>query len=555
MNQIGVPEEDRDLEAPAREPREEPPDSSDTWQEFELGSVLDGLPRLKRARESGDVQFGIDARTGVPDKRLVLSRGALAEIDRTYPGAKKLHFLDIAHMSVPNKFGLGNAVDELVSLIGRLAHELIIPRFGVMARIGGDEFVFILEDSLKAQSQMDLFRGELTRAARSLFDDATVDSRLLGKKGKDPLIDRPMAEADARRKLREAKGFAAFRQTLRGLRAEYIDAAKAAGEVPNEEGLKAWLAEHEGVMADDGRKAEWMLEDAATKRLASTPAGSVRLCEPDFQGVTLGEEPLTPELVARAVAGASSSLHAQKMRLPEDPESEAEPAATLSDNQLYEIAEHERQEKDYGRITAERENLRREMLLYPESAESHLVDFNRAEYRLMALRVLDASSGAPGREKFTEIPWKQGAPRVHLMEIELRHFGAVNNTLGYAVGDACLKRAFETLRSELPRDVRIARGRGGSFLLASFADVDRSVLRSACDRATAALKQGVLDVHERANLLRLESIERDALQRRVQPTDGLPAGSVCVGKERTVRRDELPAGIIHLQDALVYARL
>ncbi|MEV8443815.1 diguanylate cyclase [Actinosynnema sp. NPDC051121] len=132
-------------------------DGDPVWTEVALSAVRDpdGLPRWHVAVVEDTTEQRVlrdylrhqalhDVLTGLPNRQSFLPR---LEQVLSRPGSITLCYLDVDSVAIVND-GLGyEAGDELLKVVARRLTEVVSDEDATVARIGGDEFVVLIEDS------------------------------------------------------------------------------------------------------------------------------------------------------------------------------------------------------------------------------------------------------------------------------------------------------------------------------------------------------------------------------------------------------------------------
>lgn len=431
----------------------------------------DPLDALRTAGERGELLLGWDGKCDCPKKDILLTLQGTALIEQLVQGPKSFNFMDLGHMSVPNRFRLEHLVDIFVEDIARLAKKHVVPQHGLLVRLGGDEFAFITRNTPEAKRAMQAYAAELRETAAALFDPEKVDDDVLAAlnerratKGEDPLdID------ELRSRLDRARHFAAVRQAMRGpIRAEYE--AQRLDKEPYDDYIRR-RAREAGLNVDNDINSNQIFIDYATGWLEQHPRPDPDLCAPDFASIDApGDGTISPQTYGQLTNTCDVMIHEQKngheVTVPET-------LVGLTANQHHEI-------EAFG--------AKQDKFLEHRYTQQHgatLSERTRATVALDAMRNSDATTGAIVRESLVTHPVEEGQIW-HMYHFDVAHFGVINNQAGYQLADAALLTFSTIIRGMYP-DIRLVRGRGGAMHAIS----DRELPTGQLDSLVQAISLGI----------------------------------------------------------------
>lgn len=433
---------------------------------------------LYEAMQEKGAMLKWDDRSQMPGKKALLSEKALSAVREQLGDAPlRYGFMDIRHLSVPNKFGNEGLVDMYIEGIGMLVRKHLTEH-GFAVRQGGDEFVFILRDTVEAEQAFATFSEDVQKLSGLLFNDDPEDvspeivSEFNKRRAAKDLL--PVTANELAESITESKNFASLRQALRG---PIRDAYNASG-VNDYLAFMQQLAEELGVERNERERDEqFILRIADAWMEANAYNEDTALCKPDTVSLPLAS--LTPENCATALNEADHRIHLQKVGKTPD---EEHVDSSLKIEQKRAIEEQAKEDRDPLLAAAEEDTA-----LEPE--KRGILSRSTMEY-------IDIEPG----EK-----WE-------MVHIDIGQFGVINNSSGYAFADDVLDFMQSYLSNTNPESV-LVRGRGGSFYLLTPASQESPFdLESLFNAASVHIQEELQSVDpQEQKKARAEGLERRVL--------------------------------------------
>jgi GGDEF domain-containing protein len=429
----------------------------------------------------------------------------MKEVNERLPGNKLFFFLDFNHMSVANRFGLKENVDQFISTLKGVAEKSFgdVP-FEVL-RMGGDEYAGFVQDTPQGREAIRRFIDGVEAKKREMFNDS-----------KDSVV---------REKTEKGERFAAIRTVMRKLRSDYRKICDESLFSFTLEGYKEWLIQKGAVMKPEYaglpiHRLVGILQRGLA--LSSVKEGAREgIMTVSTAVIPVGEQP-TPTLIGMAKGKADKYIHKQKekgQKITLEPQQITEDIRDQADD-IYEREKWSEKEKKY-------QNLKRELL------QEGLSDVERAdkEMDLKNLQVQDPGVAEVLRLNLAEqvqiqevFKVKEPTDFTHIT-LDIVGFGAINNNLGYAKGDAVYREVVTKVQEALkmeggknPKDSYfLVRSSGGDIHIFFKGTVDPSTIAHMRETINEYLKTQQDDARVLA-----EASEKEALAEMEDVLTGKP---------------------------------
>lgn len=439
-----------------------------------------------REKKLGSLNIITDARTGFRGKAVILSEHGMQVINEEIPGKKLFCFIDFDHMSVPNKFGFGTAVDKFVGSFPKIAAQAFGNTPYECLRLGGDEFGIILPNTVVAKTQLKTF-----------FDLLEASRKLALPEGKD---------------FEDAQKFAALRTAMRKVRKKYLEEAESAQKQVTLQGYSNWLQGQGAVLPKSvegqelslARQVGLLQRSIAEMRIQSGQEPALIDVLTASQAVMdVGDSP-TPEQMMRAIRHGDGLIH-QAKRSGKKTDTSLHPLESTEESQdlAYERENFKLREKRYhdlqrelGRATTDKER---------ESLQD----------RMHTIRLSDAAIDDVVRFDVVKEKTAQEILRIKeptsctLLQVDIPGFGAINNNVGYAFGDKTYRNVSSKITSAMEasglKSYHIRKG-GGEMLIVVKGSVESVKLSELSSQINQYLKEALSDPR-----VLMEASEKEAL--------------------------------------------
>lgn len=465
-----------------------------------------------------------DPQTGFRRKAALLSDRGVREMNEKIPGNKLLCFFDFNHMSVMNKLGLAEKVDQFIKAIPQIAKDVFQGTVYECFRTGGDEFSLVLQKTARVGEQVKLLFSRLETKKRELFADHNV--------------------------LQEGKRIAGFRTAMRRIRGEYKEECTRQKAAFTLEGFAKWL---KGQGADEAlyvwiekgmpieRATALLQRDLAKRRISEGKEKEAP--EPltaSSSTVEVGDRP-TPETVLQGLGQADHTVHeAKRAGIPSIIEAEPLKADTpLNENYRYEREQWRQREVEFETM---REQLAKATGKEKETIQKRMEQLVLADPVLRDIIRFEVAKD----ENAKKILNVRGQTLMTRITIDIPDFGAVNNTRGYAYGDAVCKVMIEKIQDSLKQQSIkpfIFRRGGGQF----FVFVKCIIPSDSIRKIEGVANESIREKLQNSEMI-TEALERhvlDAEMRGVELPQEVRFGKVDMSsKEITVNPESLLQNLI-----------
>lgn len=484
----------------------------DGTYEEQRETTTDKLASLRMSMQTGETLVGWDTHCDCPKKGLLLSREGVANIERIVPGPRRYFFMDIGHMSVPNRFRLEKLVDMFVEQIAELARTHVVPAHGMFVRLGGDEFAFIVHDTPAANAAMERFSQGLAEASAKLFDPDRLDPTVLEvlNRARTAKGEQAITLPELRQVLRDARHFAAVRQQMRGpVRGEYnvylarCKQSKMKPSMSYAQFVRTRLAKRKidvHAMSDEDAIVRY-----AEDQIARTGKEDPQLCLPDIVSLALPDA-LQPADFSAAMNTCDKNVHRRKVGKP-----------PLSPD--VRVPETENQEKERERFQAQQDTFRdlhaRLRTLEADGKKSSK-EWKKVKKQINDLLYKDATTGAVVRERLDgenedgeKVYTVHEGQTWHVLHCDVSQFGVINNQGGYELADEALGIFAEGIMALEPTAI-LVRGRGGAVHILSEQAIPARRVEHLAKAFSLSIIEMLKDFEYRS--MTDETFERNALE-------------------------------------------
>jgi GGDEF domain-containing protein len=398
-------------------------------------------------------------------------------LEKLVPGEKLLVFFDFNNMGAANRYGQQERVDQTLRSLKEAANQV----FGAadikhtLVRLGGDEFALVIENSQNSSKALKAFSNKLSEQSRGLFSPRN-------KTRTNPRGSRYYEPDPADAKLIQAEEYAFLRNTVRALRTQFT--RDYAGRPFSRSEYAAWLGTElqrlkvpRDANMDCGESALRLAQRYAAEGQGRSPIMSISFSP----GVIIPAQ-AQPEIWRAALRTAQHLVHAVK----ESNRTNFSTPRSIDWGLVEREAEKESLER--AEITESEYNLRVTRLsdnplksqslnaleavrLNKSSALDPAIDDDTLRYDLIRSKGVGSVLGLTSDTK------------LNLLKIDVCHFGAINNQLGYARADQLMAFISGKVRDFFPPGL-VIRLNGGSVAYVSRAEIPLEQVQE--------LKQGLI---------------------------------------------------------------